>query len=111
MSSVTPSYKINPSLAYSNANLTITSSNTFASPIISTSSDNSLHVKGNAEFDGDIKWKGRSLENFLESIEKRLAILTPDPNKLEKFESLQKAYNHYKLLESLCETTGKNNES
>jgi hypothetical protein len=51
--------------------------------------------------DGDITWKGRSLDNFLESIESRLAILQPNPEKLEKFEALKKAYEHYKLLETL----------
>lgn len=51
--------------------------------------------------DGDITWKGRSLDNFLKSIESRLAILQPNPEKLEKFEALKKAYEHYKLLETL----------
>jgi hypothetical protein len=62
-----------------------------------------LHVTNDAQFDGDIKWKGRSLGDLLTTIEKRLAILTPDPVKLEHFEALQKAYKHYKTLESLCE--------
>ena len=61
-----------------------------------------LQVHGDAEFDGDIKWKGRSLGNLLESIEGRLAILqTPTPEKLAKFEALKKAYEHYKTLERL----------
>ena len=61
-----------------------------------------LTVKGNAEFDGDIKWKGRSLGKLLESIEDRLAILQePSPEKLEKYAALKKAYEHYKTLERL----------
>jgi hypothetical protein len=40
---------------------------------------------------------------MLTTIEKRLAILTPDPAKLEHFAALQKAYQHYKTLEALCE--------
>lgn len=63
----------------------------------------SITVSGNAEFDGEIKWKGRDLGKLLETIEKRLAILTPNPKKLEKFEALRKAYDHYKLLEALCQ--------
>ena len=55
-------------------------------------SNSSLDVNGDANFEGDIKWKGRSLGDLLETIEKRLAILTPDPEKLEHFEALQKAY-------------------
>jgi hypothetical protein len=66
-----------------------------------------LHVSSDAEFEGDIKWKGRSLGDLLTTIEKRLAILTPDPAKLEHYESLQKAYKHYKTLEALCETPPK----
>lgn len=69
-----------------------------------------LHVTSDAEFDGDIKWKGRSLGDMLTTIEKRLAILTPDPAKLEHFESLQKAYQHYKTLEALCELPNKKEE-
>jgi hypothetical protein len=61
-----------------------------------------LSVKGDAEFDGDIKWKGRNLGNLLEKIEDRLAILEePNPEKLKKFAALKKAYDNYKLLEKL----------
>ena len=67
-----------------------------------TTAKASLEVAGDANFDGDIKWKGRSLGDMLETIEKRLGILVPDPEKLEHFEALQKAYEHYKTLEALC---------
>ncbi len=61
-----------------------------------------LHVNGTAEFDGDVKIKGRSLEKMLQKIEDRLAILQdPDPAKLEKYAALKKAYEHYKTLERL----------
>ena len=53
--------------------------------------------------EGDIKIGNRSLKTFMDTMEKRLAILQPDPAKLEKFEALKKAYEHYKHLESLCE--------
>ena len=42
-------------------------------------------------------------EKRLEAIESRLNILVPDPEKLEKFEALKKAYEHYKHLEQLCD--------
>jgi hypothetical protein len=61
-----------------------------------------LHVTSDAEFEGNITWKGRDLGKLLETIEQRLAILQPNPKKLKKFEALQKAYDHYKLLEALC---------
>jgi hypothetical protein len=61
-----------------------------------------LKVTSDAEFDGDIKWKGRSLGKMLETIEDRLAIIQdPDPEKLKKFAALKKAYDNYKLLEKL----------
>lgn len=69
-----------------------------------------LKVEGDAEIEGDIKWKGRSLGDMLSTIERRLSILTPDPEKLEHFEALRKAYEHYKTLEALCELPPKENE-
>lgn len=69
-----------------------------------------LHVSTDAIFDGDIKWKGRSLGDMLSTIEKRLAILTPDPAKLKHFEALRKAYDHYKTLEALCEVPEKKDD-
>ena len=52
---------------------------------------------------GDVKIGERSLKEFMDKVESRLAILTPDSKKLEKFAALRKAYEHYKTLESLCE--------
>ena len=51
----------------------------------------------------DISIDGKSLKTFMNKMEERLAILVPDPSKLEKFEALKKAYEHYKLMESLCQ--------
>jgi len=51
----------------------------------------------------DISIDGKSLKEFMNKMEERLAILIPDPAKLEKFEALKKAYEHYKLMESLCQ--------
>lgn len=51
---------------------------------------------------GDLKVDGKSLKDFMTKMEQRLAILVPDPKKLEKFEALKKAYEHYKTMESLC---------
>jgi hypothetical protein len=85
-----------------------------ASPIwtnnITTSITPSIDVKGDANFDGDIKWKGRSLGDMLETIENRLSMLVPDPKKLENFEALKKAYEHYKTLEALCQLPTKDDK-
>ena len=50
----------------------------------------------------DIKIDGKSLKEFMNKMEQRLSILVPDPAKLEKFEALKRAYEHYKTMESLC---------
>ncbi len=63
---------------------------------------NTFQVSGDANFEGDVKVKGRSLEKMFQKIEDRLAILQdPDPAKLEKYAALKKAYEHYKTLERL----------
>lgn len=62
-----------------------------------------LKVNGDAEFEGKVMINGRNISEFMETISKRLAILVPDPAKLEHFEALKKAYEHYKTLEALCE--------
>ena len=62
-----------------------------------------IHVKGDAEFEGKVKINGQDLAQFMETISNRLAILVPDPAKLEHFAALKKAYEHYKTLEALCE--------
>jgi hypothetical protein len=50
----------------------------------------------------DIVIDGTSLKEFMKKMEQRLAILVPNPEKLEKFKALKKAYEHYKTMESLC---------
>ena len=69
-----------------------------------------LHVTSDAEFDGDLKVKGVSILETLQKIESRLAILRPDPEKLEHFAALKKAYEHYKTLEALCEIPQEENK-
>lgn len=53
----------------------------------------------------DLKIGDISLKDFMQQMSDRLAILQPDPKKLEKFEALKQAYEHYKLLEKLCNET------
>lgn len=68
-------------------------------------SQNKVHITGSGiemDADADIVIGGRSLKKIFETIEQRLAILVPDPKKLEQYEALQQAYEHYKTLEALC---------
>lgn len=59
-----------------------------------------LHVKGNAEFEGDVTIKGKSLNDSLERIEERLAILHPNPELEEKWENLRGLRKAYMELEA-----------
>ena len=61
---------------------------------------NTLLVKGNAEFDGDIKLKGKSLNDTLSKIEERLAILHPNERLEEKWAKLKELRKQYQELET-----------
>lgn len=61
-----------------------------------------MQVRGDADFQGDVTIRGINVLDLLKSIQDRLAILVPDPKKLETFEALKLAYEHYKTLEALC---------
>ena len=66
---------------------------------------NKVHITGagiEMDADADITIGGRSMKKMLEGIEHRLGILVPDPKKLERYEALKQAYEHYKTLEALC---------
>ena len=64
---------------------------------VAPSYSNGIEVDKNA----DIKIGDQSLKEFMQTVSDRLAILTPDPAKLEKFSALKAAYDHYKMLEAL----------
>ena len=44
------------------------------------------------------------------AIQDRLAILTPKPELLEKYEALKQAYDHYRMLEALCMDSAKDTD-
>ena len=88
--------------AGSGAGASIASTAGWSSNTISTTLP-TIKIEGTAEIDGDITVQGRSMSNWMSAVDKRLAILVPDPEKLKQFEALQKAYQHYKMLEALCE--------
>lgn len=60
--------------------------------------------------DADIRIGEVSLKDFISKIEQRLAILVPDPKKLEKYKALKIAYENYKVLEKLCEEDTKTDQ-
>ena len=95
-----PNYNIGIGATGSTGNYNYTTNGTGS---WNTISNPGLTCSGDANFEGDVKIKGISIAKALDDINKRLAILVPDPAKLEHFAALKKAYDHYKLLEALCE--------
>jgi hypothetical protein len=77
---------------------------------LNNNTHSTLKVSGNAEFDDDVTIKGVSILKQIEKINERLAILVPDPAKLEHFAALKKAYEHYKTMEALCELPTKDSD-
>jgi hypothetical protein len=61
---------------------------------------NSLSVKGDADFEGEVKIKGKSLTDMFEKIEERLAILHPNPELEDKWDELKELGKRYKELEA-----------
>ena len=101
----TPTYTLNTSAT---SGTTWTTTTPY---LTSTGMSNGITVTGDADIDGDLKVKGKSLSEWMERVERRLAILVPNPKKLEQYEALQKAYNHYKMLEALCDEQKDEDES
>jgi hypothetical protein len=95
----------------SGSSYTISNGTWSTTPYITTTTNPGISVEGDAEFKGNIKVKGKDLSEWMETLERRLAILVPDPKKLEQYEALQKAYKHYKMLEALCEERKDEDES
>jgi len=60
---------------------------------------NSLSVKGNADFEGEVTIKGKSLTATLDKIEERLAILHPNPELEDRWDELKELGKRYRELE------------
>lgn len=61
---------------------------------------NTLLVRGDADFEGDVKVKGKSIKESLDAIEERLAILRPNEELEEKWENLRGLRKMYMELEA-----------
>ena len=64
-----------------------------------TSIENTLQVRGDSEFDGDITVRGRSLTEFMDSVEQRLNILRPNPALESEWDQLRELGEQYRKLE------------
>ena len=63
------------------------------------SRNNGLKVIGDAEFEGDVKIKGKSITEMFEKIEEKLAILHPNEELEAKWEKLRELRKQYIELE------------
>lgn len=59
-----------------------------------------LKVNGDADFQGDVKIKGKSIAETLEKLEQRLAILHPNEQLEDKWEELKALGDAYRKLEA-----------
>jgi hypothetical protein len=64
-----------------------------------TNASNTLSVHGDAEFDGDVTVKGRSLAEFMDSVEQRLNVLRPNPALEAEWDQLRELGEQYRELE------------
>jgi len=65
-----------------------------------TNIETKLHVKGDADFEGDVKIKGKSLLELLERLEERLGVYHANEELESKYEELRELSRRYKELES-----------
>jgi hypothetical protein len=96
-----PSYTISTPITGAQGSYTIGSN--WLNDSISINNDiegNTLHVKGNASFEGDVKIKGKSIADSIDRIEERLAILRPNEELEAKWENLRGLRNAYMELEA-----------
>ena len=68
--------------------------------VSANTSHNTLEVKGDANFEGDVTIKGKSIVDSLERIEERLAILRPNEELEAKWENLRGLRKAYMELEA-----------
>ena len=59
-----------------------------------------LHVRGDANFEGNLTIKGKSIVDSLEKIEEKLAILHPNEKLEAKWDELRELRNQYIKLET-----------
>ena len=88
--------------------LTISNGTTAMSPSWASSTSASMTAKGQLKVEGeqaDIFINGKSMSDWMSVVERRLAILQPKSELLEKYEALQSLYDQYKTLEALIYET------
>lgn len=97
-------YDMFSNIPYSPTVVTTIQSNTATSipkyGTFGSSEPSSLHVRGNAEIEGDLRIKGKSIAESLKNIEQRLNILHPNEELEAKWEKLKMLGDAYRKLEA-----------
>ena len=65
----------------------------------SNPSSGTVAIKGDAVFEGNIKWKGRDMQEWFESVEARLGMLQPNPALEAEWDELAEIRRQYVELE------------
>lgn len=113
MATTIPEYSIVPNNSYANvyssaggsggssAYTWSNGSTTAASSVLTVSagSQPSLKVSGDAEISGTLKWRNRDMDQWIESVESRLAMLQPNPKLEAEFNKLKDLGDQYRALE------------
>ena len=69
------------------------------SPAMAINPSSSIEIKGE---DADIKINGKSMVTWMEAVEERLNILTPNPELEQEWDELQELGERYRALEKKC---------
>lgn len=113
MSTIFPGFGAVPDTSYANVYISTSGSGgsgtnytwTGTSPSYDTGvlkvngSPPSLQVSGDAEISGNLKWRDRDMDKWIESVESRLAMLKPNPKLESEFDQLKALGDQYRALE------------
>ena len=79
--------------------LNVSNGGTGSSPTMAVNPSGTIEIKGE---DADIKINGKSMVTWMEKVEERLNILTPNPELEADWDDLRKLGNRYRALEKKC---------
>jgi hypothetical protein len=97
---VVPDYGV--AIANGGTGYTYTTTGTSGSPWISTGANvqsSTIEIQGE---NADIKMNGKSMKAWMEKVEERLNILTPNPELEKDWDDLRRLGNRYRALERKC---------
>ena len=93
-------------------NLTTTGLNTITGTSIGISPDYNMKVEQSGQIDirgekADIRINGKSMNRWMEQVEQRLNILTPNPELEKEWDDLRRLGERYRKLEKKCQEKAK----